>query len=442
MSWMVAFVLYLALAASADGDDSPKRISSKPVPMEFVLIPAGSFRMGARWPADGFERLAGRKTHALDGFPPHEVELDAFYLGTTEVTIAQWKVFVHDAKYKTTAERAGAEHFWARPEFKQSDVHPVTYVSYEDAVAFAKWLSAKDGASYRLPTEAEWEYACRGGAATELPWGEPSSGATRFANLQGKDDGWEFTAPVGKFEPNAWDLHDMIGNLWEWCSDWVADDYYTHSPPANPTGPSRGTARAYRGGSWCDPLSNALPSLRNRQPPERFYGNSGFRLVRELPQTHEAWLVRARQRWEWCIGRALTTVGRLNMEVEVDGIRWRVTGATDLGNQLQGSRFQPSKTTSGRFIRVDMEIENLHKEPATFFSRELFDDRGRQYDTLSDAVLYFDEKTIVILENVNPNVPLKFAQIYEVAADAGGFGILVSNLKFLNRQEAIIELGF
>ena len=271
---------------SVRADDPPKRLSSVAVKMEFVLIPTGKFKMGTRWTPEEVMKRTGRKHTPRDGYPVHEVEIDAFYIGTTEVTVRQWKTFVRDTKYRSTAKRANAEYKWHHPEFKQNARHPVVYISYEDAAAFANWLSKKDGATYRLPTEAEWEYACRAGAETELPWGNEEKNATQYANLHGVADGHGHTAPVGSFEPNAWGLYDMIGNTWEWCSDWVADDYYNVSPNRNPIGPEHGEFRAYRGGSWEDTLWNARPSTRNRQAPNRFYRNSGFRLVREvkLPQ--------------------------------------------------------------------------------------------------------------------------------------------------------------
>ncbi len=388
--------------------------------------------MGLRWTPEEDKQRTGRKNPPPGVYPLHEVELDTFYLSTTQVTVRQWRDFVRDTKYQTTAEQRKARYCWRRPEFKQRASHPVVYISYHDAVAFADWLSQKDNASYRLPTEAEWEYACRAGADTELPWGQGMPGGGDYANLVGDEDGYPHTSPVASFEPNAWGLYDMIGNVWEWCADWVSDDYYASSPKRNPVGPDHGTTKAYRGGSWEDPLWNALPGLRNRQPPGSFYRNSGFRLVRETPI----------RRWERIRGVELVIVGKIGQDVVVDGVRWKVKSAADLGNRLQRRGHLDAKTTPGRFIRVDIEVENLRKEPATFLSRDLFDAKGRRYNTLSDAMWYFDENTVFLLENINPNIPTSFIQVYEVAADAKGFGVEISSLRFWGRLEAVVELGF
>ncbi|MBN1510623.1 MAG: SUMF1/EgtB/PvdO family nonheme iron enzyme [Phycisphaerae bacterium] len=413
--------------------------------MEFVLIPAGSFQMGLRWPTEKMQARVQRSPAGFDGHPLHEVQIDAFYIATTEATVGQWRTFDRESKYKTTAERAGAERKWYRPEFKQDSFHPVVYISHEDAETFARWLSAKDGVTYRLPSEAEWEYACRGGSRDELPWGDDIGDAAEFANLAGAGDGYAFTAAVASFKPNAWGVYDMVGNAWEWCADWVSDDYYEHSPPANPRGPETGEVRAYRGGSWEDPLGGALPSLRNRQPSHAFYRNGGFRLIREAPkppETRDQWLARAKPKWERITGTSLAELARVGEPITLDGIRWKVLSARSIGNRLSGRGIVASRTTSGRFIRVDMEIENLRKEPVTFLSRELLDSGGRVFETMSDAFWYFDENTVLILERINPNVPLRFVQAYEVPRDAKGLGITVSNLQLMNRKEGLIELGF
>jgi len=424
-------LLSVALLSPVSADE-PSRVKSSTVGLGFALIPAGKFRMGMRWTPEEDRQRTGRNKPPAGVYPLHEAELDAFYISTTQVTVRQWRVFKHQTNYLTTAERAKAKYRWNRPEFKRRVSHPVTYISYHDALAFANWLSEEENAMYRLPTEAEWEYACRAGSNTEVPWGEGMPSGGDYANLVGDEDGYAHTSPVASFKANAWGLYDMVGNVWEWCADWVSDDYYRSSPPRNPTGPEHGEVRGYRGGSWCDPLANALPAIRNRQAPDRFYRNSGFRLVRETPK----------RRWERLTDQSLVAVAGLNHNVVIDGIRWKVTGARDLGNRLGGRGFHEPKTTPGRFIRVDIEVENLRKKPATFPSRDLFDARGRRYNTLSDAQWYFDDKTIFLLENINPNVPLRFVQVYEVASDAKGFAIGISNLRLLDRQEAVIELGF
>ena len=176
-----------------------------------------------------------------------------------------------DSGYKTEAEKDGkggygwnedAKKFeqnprytWPNPGFEQTDEHPVVNVSWNDAVAFAEWLSQKEGKTYRLPTEAEWEYACRAGTTTRYSCGDDPEGLAEVGNIADATarekypdwtrriaarDGFVYTAPVGQYRPNAWGLHDMHGNVWEWCSDCYGADYYKGSPRGRPRRPSRG----------------------------------------------------------------------------------------------------------------------------------------------------------------------------------------------------------
>ena len=140
-------------------------------------------------------------------------------------------------------------------------------VSWNDAVAFCKWLSKKEGKTYRLPTEAEWEYACRAGTTTRYYSGDDPETLAKVGNVADAaakakfpdwkytikaNDGYVFTAPVGKFKPNAFGLYDMHGNAWQWCADWYGAEYYAASPADDPTGPDSGNGRVLRGGSWND----------------------------------------------------------------------------------------------------------------------------------------------------------------------------------------------
>src|SRR5262249_15725267 len=217
--------------------------------MKLVLVPAGKFLMGS--PKDEQDRL--------DDEEQHEVEItQRFYLGKHEVTVGQFKAFVKDANYRTEAEKDGKsgracagkefvqkpEFTWKSIHFAQADDHPVVVVSWNDAVAFCAWLSKKEGKTYRLPTEAEWEYACRAGTKSRFNTGDKEddlkvAGNIADAALKAKwaevfwavrwDDGFPFTAPVGKYQANAFGLYDMHGNAWEWCSDWYGEDYYGKS---------------------------------------------------------------------------------------------------------------------------------------------------------------------------------------------------------------------
>jgi formylglycine-generating enzyme len=300
--------------------DEPKSVKNS-IDMTLVLVPAGEFMMGNQ---DSDEKLARtfsdiesrRIAELADEKPVHRVRITRpFYLGKHEVTIADFKRFIEGAKYKSEAERDGTggwgysarindfegrkpEYSWRNPGFKQEHDHPVVNVTWGDAVAFCEWLSAKEGEKYRLPTEAEWEYACRAGTTTTFHNGDEPSELVKAANLydertaavfpQWKEhrandsDAYEWTAPVGKFKPNAFGLCDMHGNVWEWCSDWHADDYYANSPVDDPQGPAAGEQRVRRGGSWHTWPFYCRSSFRNWNTPTTRYVLVGFRVARDV----------------------------------------------------------------------------------------------------------------------------------------------------------------
>jgi formylglycine-generating enzyme required for sulfatase activity len=167
-------------------------------------------------------------------------------------------------------------------------------------VAFCKWLSGKEGKNYRLPTEAEWEYTCRAGTKTRFSFGdEPESlakaGNVADAMLKAKlfaddprrpalkaSDGYVFTAPGGRFKPNAFGLYDMHGNAWQWCADWHGIDYYEKCPADDPNGPASGTTRVLRGGSWLSPAVCARSAHRLSEAPDYRDDHTGFRVARTL----------------------------------------------------------------------------------------------------------------------------------------------------------------
>jgi len=278
-------------------------------PIVQATIPAQTFAMGneeydAR-PGDG------------EG-PVHEVELDAFSIDTTSVTNAAFRRFVEETGYRTEAETFGfsavfylalqadradvmgeasgtpwwlgvREADWAHPDGPRSSVadrddHPVVHVSWNDAQAYCRW------AGRRLPTEAEWECASRGGLRQlRYPWGDelPETWNCNiwqgtFPQVNTGEDGWLTTAPVHTYEPNAYGLWQMVGNVWEWCSDWWNADYYGTSPQHTPRGPSFGEVRVLRGGSYlchnsyCNRYRNAA---RSSNTPDSSMGNAGFRTV-------------------------------------------------------------------------------------------------------------------------------------------------------------------
>ncbi len=265
---------------------------------EFAWIPPGKFWMGQT--AEETKLLievAGEEKYQkffARELPRHRVALTrGFYMQTTPVTVAQWKAFHEATGYRTEAERedgaygwTGSEWkkqkgvVWKTPGFAQTDDHPVTCVSWNDVSEFLKWI----GEDYRLPTEAEWEYACRAG--TEGAFWTGRCLGTDQANYDGnyplegcpKGEYRETTTPVNTFSPNPWGLHDMHGNVWEWCSDWFGG--YPDGPATDPTGPESGVLRVARGGSWDGYARYCRSAYRSGGKPEDRNYYLGFRLVR------------------------------------------------------------------------------------------------------------------------------------------------------------------
>jgi len=229
--------------------------------MKLVYIRPGTFMMGSP------EGEGSR-----DERPRHRVTITkGFYMAAHEVTVGQFRQFVDAAGYRTDAEKGTPDYqdgkrggytfradgkgwgwredaSWRNPGFAQTDNDPVVLMSWNDAAAFFRWLSKKEGRTYRLPTEAEWEYACRAGTATRYGFGDADAELGRYAWYVGNAE--RRTHPVGQKKPNAWGLYDTHGNAWEWCGDWYAADYYGKSPQSDPQGPASGQARVVRGGAW------------------------------------------------------------------------------------------------------------------------------------------------------------------------------------------------
>ena len=293
--------------------------------MKLVLIPSGEFVMGSRESAAAVTKAFmpyNPKPKHLEAFaceqPLHRVRITRpFYLGAYHVTRGQFREFIRDTDYETDAEKPGkaggegadpvsgsfsrkVEYTWRNVGFEQTDEHPVVNVSWNDATAFCKWLSRKEGKTYRLPSEAEWEYACRGGTTTRYWCGDDpeklvevanvadAAFAEKFPKVQFPDwnhtvatrDGYAFTAPVGKFKPNPFGLYDLHGNAWEWCADWFRSDYYAVSPRDDPTGPPSGASRVARGGCWRDGPWDARSASRHKQQAEFQMLCMGFRIAR------------------------------------------------------------------------------------------------------------------------------------------------------------------
>ena len=298
----------------------------------FVRIPAGQFSMGAQETAaswsGSFPTLPLERVEALsDEQPVHTVRFTRdIWMGRTEVTVGQFRRFVQATGHvpESIADGTGGYGFnptydpktsprgdafegrlpkwsWMDPGWPQTEDHPVVNVTWRDAVAMAAWLSQVEGVTYRLPTEAEWEYACKAGSTTRYSTGDEPSSLQGHANLFDQAsavhwphwqmhalpwrDGFAFTAPVGQFKANSWGLHDMHGNVWEWTADWYGEHTYRQSSPTDPTGPETGGTKVRRGGSWHTWPAYARCSFRNWNTPETRYTLVGFRLVREaLPQ--------------------------------------------------------------------------------------------------------------------------------------------------------------
>jgi formylglycine-generating enzyme required for sulfatase activity len=299
--------------------------------MHLAFIPAGEFMMGNDaspaefahvYPGYGPERLQ----KLTDETPVHRVRITRpFFMARHEVTVHQFRRFLavsghvpesiadgtgaygYNPHYDPSTTRRGdafdgrnPRYSWENPGFDQTEDHPVVNVTWNDAQALAAWLSRTEGRRYRLPTEAEWEYACRAGTRTHYHNGNEPGSLSKVANVFDADaavnwpkwkdfavpahDGYPFTAPVGQFEPNAFGLHDMHGNVWEWTADWHDEQYYARSPLNDPAGPAEGTVKVRRGGSWHTWPLYARCAYRNWNTPETRYMLVGIRLVMEVPE--------------------------------------------------------------------------------------------------------------------------------------------------------------
>jgi sulfatase modifying factor 1 len=202
--------------------------------------------------------------------PVHRVWVDSFAMAATQVTVGEYARFLG-------ATGAAPPPYFGQVNFDQPQ-QPVVAVSWFDAVAYCAWLSTMTGSHYRLPTEAEWERAARGGVeGTAFPWGDdpPMSRPDYHARWKNGPE------PVGQSQPNAYGLFEMCENVHEWCSDWFEPGYYTISPDRNPRGPDEGSRKASRGGSWRHHIKISRCSARSSIPPEFQYADYGFRVVRD-----------------------------------------------------------------------------------------------------------------------------------------------------------------
>lgn len=301
--WTCACVALLAAPEAAPSDTAlVARLAG-----DFMDIPAGDFRMGdAVGDGDPDEK------------PLHDVRIEALRVARTEVTRGQFAAFVRATGYRTDAERdAGgvrgcftmelssgkwdnhAGHSWRDPGVAQSDSHPVVCVSWNDAQAYIRWLNGETGRTFRLLSEAEWEYVARAGSEARYPWGMDVNLGCRHANAMDRspwpdgsgrswpdqmecDDEFFHPAPVGSFQPNDWGLHDLLGNVWEWTEDCYHDSYDGASGDGSSWTSLGCDRRILRGGSWADTPRNLRVSNRFRGAVTLRNDNLGFRLAQDL----------------------------------------------------------------------------------------------------------------------------------------------------------------
>ena len=239
--------------------------------MKLILIPAGEFTMGSAESEGG---------HEVDEAPPHRVRISQpFYLGVFEVTQAEYRQVMGTNPSYAASTGDGRKTV----EGLETGRFPVENVSWDDAHEFCRRLSAKEGRRYRLPTEAEWEYACRAGTATEFSSGNGERALAEvgwYGFLQTpRGNSPAHVSAVGQKRANAFDLYDMHGNVCEWCDDWYGDEYYAKSPPADPKGPSDGLDRVYRGGGWRHLTIHCRSAFRDWLAPDERHNALGFRVV-------------------------------------------------------------------------------------------------------------------------------------------------------------------
>jgi formylglycine-generating enzyme required for sulfatase activity len=247
---------------------------------EMVYLPGGTFKMGdIQGKGERWER------------PVHEVTLGAFAIGRNPLTVGEFRIFVEATDYQTEAEQQGGAYVydgkdwdqksdasWRNSYMSQDDDHPVVCISWNDAQAYCEWLCEQTGEPYSLPTEAQWEYACRTASEAAYCFGDDEKRLEEYAwyskNAEGK------THPVGEKRPNHWNLHDMHGSVWEWVQDWFGD--YSKEYQTNPSGPEQGSYRVIRGGGWGGDAEGCRSAYRNDWRPGDRSGGLGFRLARRV----------------------------------------------------------------------------------------------------------------------------------------------------------------
>jgi len=289
--WMVGYILLTVLltpsASYAQKTGIPAQKISNSLKMEFMYISPGTFMMGS--PANEVQREDPEKQHKV-------TLTKGFYIQSTETTVGQWRAFVQETGFKTNAEKIGyswtwtgiewketKKRYWDKPGFPQTDEHPVTCVSWNDVHEFIKWLNRKEGKTYRLPTEAEWEYACRAGTETPFSIGKclgdnaNYDGKYPYADCP-KGRYAKGTVPVASFAPNPWGLYDVHGNVWEWCEDVYDEEAYKDNV-TDPLNIGKYKEKVFRSGSWVSYERYCRSANRNWEVPDTGYFDLGFRIV-------------------------------------------------------------------------------------------------------------------------------------------------------------------
>ncbi|MBC7778243.1 MAG: SUMF1/EgtB/PvdO family nonheme iron enzyme [Phycisphaerae bacterium] len=259
------------------------RIGALEVMNNMVLVKGNTFSMGS-------SSYPGEK-------PVHQVTLSDFYISKNEITLAEFKTFIDATGYQTDADKEGGSKVFTDKWKEKKGVnwkcdtrgnirplseynHPVIHVSWNDASAYCEWVSKKSGNVYHLPTEAEWEYAASGGEVGHTKGTDKNDekSLSRFANFEGIEDGYANTSIVGSLESNALGIFDMSGNVSEWCLDWY--DIYRPESQDDPRGPSNGSYRIFRGGSWGSIAQSCRITFRNSNSPNYRSSHVGFRVAR------------------------------------------------------------------------------------------------------------------------------------------------------------------
>lgn len=243
-------------ALAAEGKNALAPAMTNSIGMEFVLINPGKFIMGTD---------ASKQSADEHEMPHHEVTISKpFYMGRHLVTQKQWKAIMGD-----------------NPSSMRGDDLPVVSVSWDDAQEFIRRLNEKEGTDkYRLPTEAEWEYAARAGSEVNFSFGDDPAKLPEYAWFA--DNAGAALHDVGKLKPNTWGLYDVYGNVWEWTQDWYDETYYAKSPTLDPQGPSSGEFKVIRGGSWLDDAWKCRSAFRKKMVPGKRSSNVGVRVYRTV----------------------------------------------------------------------------------------------------------------------------------------------------------------